>query len=261
MNDRVLKYFNAIADKLEAGHNITATSKNSSDIGFSREKLVQDFLANHLASRLSPILGGHIFGFNQADSKQIDVIILNDIGLNFKENQKPFTPVENIAAAFTVKSRLDSNNLIDSLENIASIPQIDSEILKFNSLHPNSFNIFIKYHPVFFVFAYEGMTLESTLSTITEFYTKNEQIPLNRRPCGIVVNKKFYIRYNPEETNTLTGEIIPPYVFGGMQLDKEFQGYPFFHIFNCINFYSEWLLSMSIDYTKYFNTTIIKLGK
>ena len=73
MNNRVFKYFNTIADKLSVGHDLSSTIKNPSDIGYSREKLVQTFLANHLPNRLSAILGGHIFGFDQLCSAGLAV--------------------------------------------------------------------------------------------------------------------------------------------------------------------------------------------
>lgn len=257
MNDRVFNYFNIIADKLSIDHQLTGTSKNSNDIGLNRETLVQTFLSRHLPKRLSAVLGGHIFGFEQQDSKQIDVILLNDIGLNFEEHQKLFTPVENVAAAFTIKSTLTSNELIDALGNIASIPQIDNDILKFKFLSPNPFADFIKYNPSFYVFAYDGVSLDTALLTIETFYRENS-VPLNRRPCGIIVNKKYYIRCTPDESHTLGGDITPPYFFHGVNLIPEIQGTPFFHIFNCINYYSEWLSKMSIDYIKYFNTTLAK---
>lgn len=254
MNDRVFNYFNTIADKLAIDHQLTGNGKNSSDIGYNREKLVQTFLKNHIPKRLFPVLGGHIFGFEQPESKQIDVIILNDCGLNFEEHEKLFTPIENVAAAFSVKSNLDSANLIASLENIASIPQIDSDIIKFKFLPESVFSDFVKYNPCFFIFAYEGVSLETSLDTIDNFYKKNTNIPLNRRPCGIIVNKKYYIRCTPDQSLRMDKTIVQPYDFNGMKLMQEFQGFPFFHIFNCINSYVDWLSKMTISYLKYFNT-------
>jgi hypothetical protein len=255
MSDRVLHYFNAIADTLEAAKKMTASIQNSGDIGYSRERLVRDFLQKHLPNRLTAFLGGHIFGYDQPDSKQIDIIVSNDIGLNFKEHEKPFSPIENVCAAFSVKSTLDSTNLKDCLQNIASIPQIDPQALKFTTLHPTAFDRFIKHNPTFYVFAYDGISLETTLSSLEEFYL-NFQVPYNRRPRGIIVNKKFYIKYSTEDSDGLDGKPTIPYTFSGIELQQDVQGYPFFHIFNCINSYSEWMLSMSIDYKRYFNSAL-----
>ena len=207
MNDRVIRYFNAVSEKLAAEHAITSTIKNSSDIGYSRESLVKDFLSKHLPGRLSAILGGHVFGFNQEESKQLDILILNDIGLNFKENEKPFAPIENVASVFTVKSSLNSKELIDSLSNIASIPQIDKDVLDFENLMGEPFEYFINHYPRFTVFAYTGMSLESTLKTIEEFYTNND-VPLNRRPQAIIVNKQYYIQSSPEPTPLYNGDLV-----------------------------------------------------
>jgi hypothetical protein len=252
MNDRVIKYFNAIAEKLASEHLISSTIKNSSDIGYARENLVRKFLANHLPGRLSAVLGGHVFGFNQDESKQLDILILNDLGLNFKENEKPFAPVENVGAIVSVKSTLDSNSLVDALTNIASVPQIDPDIMDFVNLPGEPFGFFTKLYPRFIVFAYTGMSLDSSLATIKDFYDKNSTPP-NRIPNAIIVNKEYYIQYNPEPILLLNGRSFPAHTFNGMNLEKRLYGYPLFHILGPLNGYSSWLTNMRLDYSKYFN--------
>jgi len=258
MNDRVIRYFNAVSEKLAAGHAISSTIKNASDIGYSRENLVKDFLSKHLPGRLSAVLGGHVFGFDQEESKQLDILILNDIGLNFKENDKPFAPIENVAAVFTVKSNLNSSELIDALANIASIPQIDRDVLDFENLMGEPYEYFIKHYPRFNVFAYTGMSLESTLKTIQEFYLNNE-VPLNRRPQGIIVNREYYIQSSPEATPLYNGKQSPPYSFNGIKLHEELSGYPLFHVLGPLNGYSSWLNNMRIGYSKYFDSALQKV--
>jgi hypothetical protein len=257
MNDRVIRYFNAVADKLAAQHAISATIKNASDIGYARENLLREFLQNHLPGRLSAVLGGHVFGFNQEESKQLDILILNDIGLNFKENEKPFAPIENVAAVVSVKSHLDSANLVDTLLNIASVPQIDGDIMDFTNLSGDPFGYFTKHYPRFIIFAYTGMNLESTLYALKKFYDTNN-IPKNRIPNSIIVNKQYYIQICLEPTPTLNGEIIPAFTFHGMKLQSNFFGYPLFQILGPLNGYAGWLTNMRITYEKYFNTSLEK---
>ena len=258
MNDRVIKYFNAVAEKLSAEHSISSTIKNPSDIGYARENLLKGFLNNHIPGRLSATLGGHIFGFNQEESKQLDIMILNDIGLNFKENDKPFAPIENVAAVVSVKSQLDSANLIDTLNNISSIPQIDKDAIDFLGMSGNPFGYFIEHYPRFVVFAYEGMSLETTLETINNFYAQND-IAINRRPHSIIVNKKFYIEYSNSATQTYNGSIIPASTFHGINLDSDLLGLPLFQILGPLNGYTSWLSKMGISYTKYFISSLEKL--
>jgi len=252
MNDRVIKYFNGIAEKLASEHLISSTIKNSSDIGYARENLVRKFLANHLPGRLSAVLGGHVFGFNQEESKQLDILILNDLGLNFKENEKPFSPIENVGAIVSVKSTLDSNTLVDALTNIASVPQIDPDIMDFVNFPGEPFDFFTRLFPRFIVFAYAGMSLDSTLDTMKKFY-ENNVIPSNRIPNAIIVNKEYYIQYNSEPVTLLNGGVIPAYTFTGMNLEEKLYGYPLFHILGPLNGYSSWLANMRLDYSKYFN--------
>lgn len=255
MNDRVIKYFNAVADKLEAQHSISATIKNSSDIGYARENLLRAFLENHLPGRLSAVLGGHIFGFGQEESKQMDILILNDIGLNFKENDKPFAPIENVAAVVSVKSHLNSSSLIDTLQNIASVPQIDTDIMDFCNLPGNPIDYFTTHYPRFIVFAYTGMSLESTLETIKNFYATNN-IFKNRIPNSIIVNKQYYIQCSPEPTPTINGATIPAFTFNGIKLHPDLFGFPLFQILGPLNGYASWLTNMRITYEKYFNASL-----
>jgi hypothetical protein len=63
-----------------------------------------------------------------------------------------FTAVENIASAITIKSFLNKQALFNALENLASVPQLDPEILTFKFLQNNPFENFSKGHPTFFVF-------------------------------------------------------------------------------------------------------------
>ena len=60
MNDRVIKYFNAVAEKLSAEHSISSTIKNPSDIGYARENLLKGFLNNHIPGRLSAEINSSI---------------------------------------------------------------------------------------------------------------------------------------------------------------------------------------------------------
>ena len=255
MEDRLLQYFSLIARRLTIDYKLTGIGKNPADIGYNREKLLEDFLSKHLPKRLNAYLGGYIYGYGEPDSKQIDIIVSNDIGLNFIQHDKLFTPIENVGAVITIKSYLDSKSLIDALKNVASIPSIDKDILKFKSLGRDGFDVFVDLHPTLYVFAYDGIALETAMETIRQFY-HNNPVKLNRIPCSIIVNEKYYIRFNASEVENLNGQIIPPNTFHGEEFTEKLSGLPFLHILNSINFYVEWLSIMSINYTKYFDTSV-----
>lgn len=256
MENRLLKYFNGVSDKIQTEFDISSTSINSGDKGFHREKALIEFLSKHLPMRLEPKLGGHIFGLNQNDSKQIDIMVVNDTGLNFLENSKPFYPTENLAAAFSIKSNLNGAEIEDCLWNIASIPKVDSKTLRFDDLHPTNLRRFIEYFPAFFIFSYDGIQGDTLFSHINEFYNKNASIPMNRRPAGILVNKKYYIKRNVSFTTNLAQETIAPNEFKLIKLVSEIKGYPFFHILNSINDYCKWLSNITINYAPYFDNEI-----
>lgn len=253
MNYRIFDYFNIVAKRLSLEYKLTGTGKNSSDIGYNREMLLEKFLINHIPYRLKAYLGGHIFGVGEKnESKQIDLILANDIGLNFKEHSKMFTAVENVAAAFSIKSSLNKKELIDCLENLASIPQINKEVIKFKFIKESIIDDFIKYHPTLFIFAFKGASLENTMKTLEEFY-KNKEIPFNRYPTMIIVNERYYISFTPNKTNKVGGGNIPSYIFNPVKLDETICGIPFFNLLNSLSEYQDWLSKMTIDYKVYFN--------
>ena len=100
----IREYFNLIAKELDVKSKKAGLTDNNADIGFNREIITQDFLSKHLPRRLKPILGGTIFGNDNTDSKQIDIIVSNDISINFEDNAKMFVAIENVASAISVKS-------------------------------------------------------------------------------------------------------------------------------------------------------------
>ncbi|WP_289024236.1 DUF6602 domain-containing protein [uncultured Salegentibacter sp.] len=223
--------------------------------GFNREIITQDFLNKHLPRRLKPILGGTIFGNNSKDSKQIDIICSNDISINFEDNAKMFVAIENVASAISVKSVLNKEAIFDTLQNLSSIPQIDTNILSFKILKPGAIDSFIDNQPSLFVYAFKGVKMEKALEHINEFYSKNPQIPLNRYPQGIIVNNQYYIKFARESYNTSTGYQVPAKTFYGMKLDEIMIGYPYIQLLNSITSYVDWLPFMRIDLHHYFNSS------
>jgi hypothetical protein len=205
---RLQKYFNLIADKIAVDAQLASTSHHRPDIGFNRETFLELFLHKHLPKRLSAYLGGQIIGLGDIESGQIDIIVSNDISIRFEENARNFITAESVAAAITVKSFLDKAGIIDCLNNLASIPQFSSQVLTFQALKPNAFDTFISKHPSLFIFAYDGVQYETCLGHIAEFYEKNPDVPLNRYPLNIIVNKKYMIKFMRQPGKTIDGDDI-----------------------------------------------------
>lgn len=133
-HSRIVDYFNFIADKIEVDSQISGLTLHRTDKGTNRERLVELFLSKHLPRRLKPFLGGTVFGASGSESKQIDVLVSSDLAINFEEVDKMFVAIENVAAAITVKSYLDKGAILDSLENLANLPQIEPRALSFKFL-------------------------------------------------------------------------------------------------------------------------------
>jgi hypothetical protein len=251
--NRITRYINTLADKLDVDSRLAREAGHKPTIGDNRERLVQMFLSKHLPDTLSSEVGGLIIDAFGNESKQIDVIVSNNLGINFREHEKMFIGVEGVTSAITVKSTLDKAAIYDCLHNLASIPRLDSQVLTFKHLVNDPFTAFDKRHPTLFIFAYDGLSLNTCKEHVETFYDEFPSIPLNRRPCGIIVNKKYCIEYSHSEKNLFSGEKIAPYTLYGYELDEDRRGYGLCLFLNEMANYIDWLPHMRIGNDIYFN--------
>src|SRR5713226_8151665 len=77
------KYFNGIAELLDAKSRIAGTANRSFDIGTNREVIAKEFLEKHVPKRFELALGGDVFSINQQRSSQIDILVLHDMCIAF----------------------------------------------------------------------------------------------------------------------------------------------------------------------------------
>lgn len=251
---RIQNYFNGVADKIASASLIASTAQHRPDIGSNREDIVRDFLLRHLPRRLFASIGGQVISYDGRESGQIDVIVSNDLGVRFDENEKTFVTAESVAGAITVKSSLNQATLIDALVNLASIPEPSSGAFGFKILKPGSTETFLERHPSLYVFAYEGTSGETCLAHVNDFYSSHSDIPLRRYPKGIIVNRKYMIRFFRSATRTSTGCVIPKDTFYLMPLEEALRGYPFVQLLNDLSSYADWLNHMDVSIHPYFNT-------
>lgn len=123
--------------------------------------------------------------------KQLRTYFNSLANTTFKENAVIRCPVESVIAAASIKSNLDKKQLFDSLENLASIPQLDKNIFTTGPLTKN-FEEYIISWPSLFIFAFDGISLETCLEHMKNFYSTHQIFP-NRMPRAIVVNRKYII--------------------------------------------------------------------
>jgi hypothetical protein len=255
--NRIQGYLNALADRIAAESELAgSTSSHKPDIGSNRERIVQLLLSKHLPNRVTSSLGGQVIGVSGAESNQIDVLVSNDIAVRFEENERIFVIAEGVVAAITIKSYLDKSAIEDCLANLASIPQLDRSVIDFKLLRGDSFGSFVERHPTLYVFAYDGLTLDTCVGHIEAFYASHPEIPVNRYAFYVVVNGQYVIQYCRTDVTTNTGYVAKAGTFLPMQLDndkREYLGYPFIGMLHQISSYTDWLPFIHIHIDRYFS--------
>jgi hypothetical protein len=81
----LISYFQDYANDLQSAAHRAGILDNKLDIGTQREDILGDFLYRHLPKRCEIIKGGYIFDLSENKSKQMDLIVTNDLTLQFKE--------------------------------------------------------------------------------------------------------------------------------------------------------------------------------
>jgi hypothetical protein len=180
---RFRDYFEHISDSLNSDTGASSIFPNSTDSGGSREDLIRDFLISHLPKKSEVFKGGFLFDMNGNESKQIDLLVANDITLQFKKfvnpqtSGKSFNYIGGCLAAFSIKSNLDKKELEDSLLNIASIPMFPYTRADFNPLVNISDGIEMRM-PLKVIFAFKGLSISTILKHIDAFYKVNNHLKL-----------------------------------------------------------------------------------
>jgi uncharacterized protein DUF6602 len=209
----LLDHFQDCANTLASEARGDRIFPNTSDSGSERENDLFKFLNNHIPFRCKVIKGGFIFDSNGNESDQIDLIITNDLTLQFRKSEndkeKSFNCIEGCYAAISVKSYLNKEGLIKSVDNLRSIPT--EKKIKVNPYITNPQQL-IDLTPQRIIFAYDGDSLETINGHLYDYYSTHH---LDRRaPDMIIVNNSFYIfRAGAEGVKLPTGEYIPPNIY------------------------------------------------
>ena len=168
---------------------------NGSDIGLARERIYAEFLRTHLPSSCNVSFGGFVFGQDGMESRQIDLLITADSSPrydfhNVDGDGKTFTCIDGLLAVASIKSTLSSSELINSLENLASLPRkssLEGKVLPQMQI-PNYDD-----WPFKIIYASDGASLETIIKTLTDFYRLREDLQPSRRPNLIHVAGKYNI--------------------------------------------------------------------
>jgi hypothetical protein len=125
----LIEYYKNKANSLQSQALEARIFDNKVDIGITREDILFDFLDTHVPTRCNVIKGGFVFDSTGSKSHQIDLMVCNDQTFQFKKSgndnkTKSFNCVEGCYAVISVKSVLNNEGLIESLDNLASVSTI-----------------------------------------------------------------------------------------------------------------------------------------
>lgn len=234
MFERIRDYYQNIANVLNDEKEASKIFLNPSDLGFTREKIFKQFLETHLPKRCDIISGGFLIDSNGTESKQIDIIVTNDLTLQFKKfasnGGRAFCTIEGCYAAIAVKSELTKPRLEQSLDEFASIPKMPQlEITKFINTGDT-----IERLPFKIIFAFSGTPCPEIMNHINEYY-KSKQIPIEQTVDLVIVNNEFVIQKVGRNGGDLSdGTKLPPFAYVPMDKKKYIGGYGLWQLITMI---------------------------
>jgi len=206
----LIDYFQSEADDLDNVFNKTKGFTNA-DAGDLREDSLLDFLKRHIPSRTKISKGGYLFDSDGNKSKQMDLLLTNNLTLQFSQSsessRKVFNCIEGCVAAITVKTNLNKTDLFNSLDNLASIP-LEKKFIRTNS-NISNYEDLLNEVPQKIIFAYKGPSLEKTIENITEYHKINNPDQRQKFSVLIVNNEYVIVRLTSDTTSFLSGKELP----------------------------------------------------
>lgn len=247
---KIYEYFNNVAKVINQEADISSVFPNTTDVGLTREGILKKFLENHLPKRCVIIKGGYIFDFIENESKQMDLIIHNDLTLQFNHfanrGEKSFAAIEGCYAAISIKTKLDKQTLEDSLNGFASIPKMPE--IKIN---PALKTELTKLLPIRIIFAFDGIDPDTLTSHLLDYYNTHN-ISNNEVVDHIIVNNKYIIiRVGKEGATLSSGQKVEPHTFVPVTKSKQIGAYSLLYMLNRLQKMSNIGSQMILDFGKY----------
>ena len=212
---RLESYFFNTSKVLRGESDKSAIFPNPSDIGDTREDIFAQILRDHLPVGCVVSKGGFLFNLEGDESKQIDILINSSQSLRFNfdpdGHRKTFSCVDGCIGVVSVKSDLSRANLIDALDNLASIPRKSDISDRMNPMFK------IKNYsdwPYKAIFASKGASCDLICNELNTYYAEHPEIPDNLKPDLVYVAGKYFIENTGyEEKKTRKGTTLPAYTF------------------------------------------------
>lgn len=196
--ERLSQYFLSVGSVLRGEAEAASIFPNTSDIGQSRELIYADFLRNHVPTNCDISLGGFLFDVDGNESKQLDIVVTSNSSPHFvlpssanDSFPKRFACIDGTIAVVAVKSNLTTTELVNALDNLASIPlqsPLTGRILPAYTIADYD------EWPLKIVYATDGASLPTLLAKIESYYQDNPDIPTTRQPELIHVAGKYNVR-------------------------------------------------------------------
>lgn len=217
--DRLMEYYTSIGRVLRGEASAASVFPNAVDIGSARERVYAEVLRAHLPSSCNVLFGGFLFDQEGSESKQIDILITNESSLRFDFHKggtgKSFACIDGCVGVVSVKSKLDSYHLTDSLSNIASIP--DKQPLPDAQIAAGLIIWHYDDWPYKIVYASDGIGLSALQESLSNFYSDNPGIPFHKRPNLIHVAGKYAIVRSRLDSTGPDGTVVKVGDFLGSQ--------------------------------------------
>lgn len=94
--------------------------------------------------------------------------------------------------------------------------------------------------------------MEVCVEHMKQFFENHPNIPKNRYPLCVIVNKRYMIKYEREASVTKLGVAVEPNTYLLVPLTPSNQGYPLVQIISAISGYTDWLPFITINNELYF---------
>ena len=214
--DRLKAYYTNVGEVLRGEAEMASIFPNTTDVGQAREHFYAEFLKHHVPLNCDVQFGGYLFNLDGQESRQLDIMVTANVSprynfLNRDGTGKTFACVDGTIAVVSVKSNLDSTQLIDAIENLISIPSKQSLAGRMSPL----MNLpMYEEWPHKIIYASNGASAETIKQTLENYFIAHSDIPDHKKPNLIHVAGKYCaVRTPPQGLPTRDGTPIPGNTF------------------------------------------------
>jgi hypothetical protein len=256
---QIAKYYDSISRVLSGQSELASITGHPGDTGANREDILVNFINSHTPNKLRAVLGGKVIGLAQKESKQIDCLVCSDIAPRFQFINRSISIVESVGIAISVKSHLDKQGIIDSMDNLASIPSISPVVLReTSSINRGLVNRYSKIAPIRVCFAYSGIHPRTLMGYMIEYYNERlDTIPPENRIQSVIVNGVGMIKTSADGMEIEGGMKVKPHDYYWTTIDER-PGVGMAELVHHLTNISTWLNQLHVDFFHYLNESYIE---